>query len=1120
MSDLPCDCCGPDAPRVGAPIANRPALSAVAYRLGTFATFRQAVLDQLAARLPELRTRRSDDYAITLVELWAAVGDVLTFYQERLANEAFLRTARDRDAVLRLARLIGYQLRPGAASTALLAFTLERGRRLVLPVGLRVQSVPAAGEQPQKYETLQALAADARLDRLAVLPPPTPVHPLAAGRTGTWLAPGDAMLAAAARLAAGDALLLVRSPGGGAPDAVEQLTVRAVSIAGDRAHLAWSPGIRDAGWPPTTTLRRTTRMLSLFGQSAPPRFTGLVTPTSGLPFWRELTTDFAWTTTTGELWLDGVRADVPAGARVLVVDRAGALRTIEAEVLETATLPAPPLRPLPVGGTTSVPDVPLSGTVTRLRVTPATLSFADRRRVELHVLDEPPLRAWPYEHEPLLSAPELWIPGRRRGRDAIEVGRGARAGLAVAGDVVTHAEFTPGRALLLTDDTGATVSAALTSARLAGLDVRVAASAADVTTLGELGLADAAPVTALVSAPLLPVPALSSAVRELTVTIGAHAPQVIRLDGPGADTLPTLRARLQAEIRLALDDAPAFTGTRVVDTGAHDVLLVVPGVPGETIAFGPSARDATTVRELGLDDAQARWIDGLLSTALVPRAALSATAPALEVRLGLLPPRTVALPSALPAPGTLTPSEWVALVAPLLEPLVRGTADDPLAQRARVVAADDRLLLLPGVADAPMAEYLVLDVVPSSPVARAGAAGVRGGHGRRARHGETVRPEVLGDGDASVAFQRFPLAKTPVTHVAAPGDATAPSSLQLLVDGVRWERVPTLYGRGPTEPVYVARLADDGTVTVQTGDGETGARLPSGRGNVVARYRQGLGVAGRVAAGALTTLLDRPQGLRAVVNPLAADGGADPESRGGRGAPAPPPGGARGADPESLADARTNAPDTVRTLGRAVSLADFESIVRASGEVAKAQATWVWTGSGRTIHLTVAGPRGARFSGDALARLRASLDAVRDVNVPLRLGNHLPVAVVVEATLAVDARHVQATVLESARRALLDALGFEASTFAGAVNLSDVYRVLQDVPGVVSVDVDRLHFKDLSPAFLGERGADLAPVQGRLPIRGAQPPAGAHADVRPAELAYVEVPAQDVVLRAVGGLTA
>jgi len=147
-----CGCCtsGP-APRE---ISNRPGLTAIAYREGTFATFRKAILDELShtRSLQGLSTRLSDDYAITVVELWSAVADVLTFYEERIANEAYLRTAVQRDSLLRLVRLIDYELGPGAAATAALAFTLEQDATALIPVGTRVQSVPNEGQQPQKYE--------------------------------------------------------------------------------------------------------------------------------------------------------------------------------------------------------------------------------------------------------------------------------------------------------------------------------------------------------------------------------------------------------------------------------------------------------------------------------------------------------------------------------------------------------------------------------------------------------------------------------------------------------------------------------------------------------------------------------------------------------------------------------------------------------------------------------------------------------------------------------------------------------------------------------------------------------------------------------------------------------
>jgi hypothetical protein len=97
---------------------------------------------------------------------------VLAFYQERIANEAFIRTATLRDSVLRLVRVIDYQLAPGAAPTTVLAFTLERDATALIPARTRVQSVPAEGETPQKYETLEDLAASGHLNRLRLFPTP------------------------------------------------------------------------------------------------------------------------------------------------------------------------------------------------------------------------------------------------------------------------------------------------------------------------------------------------------------------------------------------------------------------------------------------------------------------------------------------------------------------------------------------------------------------------------------------------------------------------------------------------------------------------------------------------------------------------------------------------------------------------------------------------------------------------------------------------------------------------------------------------------------------------------------------------------------------------------------
>ena len=74
---------------------NRPALPRIGYRIGTYSDFREHLIRRLNAstELSSWTHREPDDPGIALLEGAAVLGDVLTFYQELYANEAFLRTA-------------------------------------------------------------------------------------------------------------------------------------------------------------------------------------------------------------------------------------------------------------------------------------------------------------------------------------------------------------------------------------------------------------------------------------------------------------------------------------------------------------------------------------------------------------------------------------------------------------------------------------------------------------------------------------------------------------------------------------------------------------------------------------------------------------------------------------------------------------------------------------------------------------------------------------------------------------------------------------------------------------------------------------------------------------------
>ncbi|MDQ6863121.1 MAG: hypothetical protein M3044_04790, partial [Thermoproteota archaeon] len=168
-------------------IKNPPGLSYLRYRIGTHRTFKENMLASLSstlvtgfspdsnekptAPLKSLTTRGDDDLIVSLFDAWATVADVLTFYQERIANEGYLRTSTDRRSILELGRAVGYELGPGVAANTFLAFTLDESpettqKRTIIAKGIKVQSVPAQGELPQIFETIEEIEADPEWNEL------------------------------------------------------------------------------------------------------------------------------------------------------------------------------------------------------------------------------------------------------------------------------------------------------------------------------------------------------------------------------------------------------------------------------------------------------------------------------------------------------------------------------------------------------------------------------------------------------------------------------------------------------------------------------------------------------------------------------------------------------------------------------------------------------------------------------------------------------------------------------------------------------------------------------------------------------------------------------------------
>jgi hypothetical protein len=316
--------------------------------------------------------------------------------------------------------------------------------------------------------------------------------------------------------------------------------------------------------------------------------------------------------------------------------------------------------------------------------------------------------------------------------------------------------------------------------------------------------------------------------------------------------------------------------------------------------------------------------------------------------------------------------------------------------------------------------------------------------------GERVWGEVLGNGDARLAHQRFVLGKKPLTYLHRPsagGDATTMSTLELHVDGLRWTEVPSFYGRGPDDRVYSVRHDDAHNTIVTFGDGVLGARLPSGIKNVVASYRWGAGSAAP-PEGCITQLGAAVRGIDGVVSPAAAKPGRDPETA------------------ESL---RTSAPRRALLLGRIVSIADYEAVAANAPGVLKAVAQWLWLDAQMQAGVQV------HYIGDAEPELVVeTLRLQADPSIPLAVTRGTPIPAAMSIEVEVDPRYVKTAVASAVVAHLRDPqYGFASpaqAVLGGTFWPSRLYAAVAEVEGVVAVGGVAFVTPTGSPQLSGVKG--------------------------------------------------
>lgn len=294
--------------------------------------------------------------------------------------------------------------------------------------------------------------------------------------------------------------------------------------------------------------------------------------------------------------------------------------------------------------------------------------------------------------------------------------------------------------------------------------------------------------------------------------------------------------------------------------------------------------------------------------------------------------------------------------------------------------------------------------------------------------------ELLGSGSAATPNQTFTLKQSPLTYTSSPTPGGSVSTLTVRANGAAWTGVQTLYNQPPTAQVYATVNQPGGTAQVVFGDGVEGATLPTGSNNIQASYSVGTGSAGNVQAGAITTLVDRPVGVSGVTNPQPASGGQDPQS---------------------IGQIRSNAPLSVLTLGRAVSLTDYQNFASSFAGIGEASAIWIPEGAYRGVFITVASASGAQVppTSQTYINLIASLKNYGNPNVALFVASYTETTFGLNANVLYDPAYSQAAVEAAIYTLLQSTYSFANRTFGQGVTNDEIAALIQSVPGVIACNV-------------------------------------------------------------------
>jgi hypothetical protein len=315
-----------------------------------------------------------------------------------------------------------------------------------------------------------------------------------------------------------------------------------------------------------------------------------------------------------------------------------------------------------------------------------------------------------------------------------------------------------------------------------------------------------------------------------------------------------------------------------------------------------------------------------------------------------------------------------------------------------------------------------------------------------AKQGTTVYNEVIGTSNGQLN-QVYKLSQTSVIN----------NSVSITAGGITYVQVPYLIDYTGYDAVFSIYTNAAGVSYIVFGDGVSG-RVPANSSVIYATYRVGGGIAGNVGPNTIKTILTNNQVGLSVINTYYGSPTDDGSATGGT-------------DAEATDSIRINAPLSLRSLNRAVSLADYAALVKAAGVTKASAVADVY--SSVTVFFVPYGDSGVLTDGvtpspifnATIPTIKTYLTDKIPANTTVTYQPAFYAKTKVLAQVVVLPKYYQAEVKSKVDGAVSQLFALDNVAFNDSIYLHDVFNAITSVSGVASVKILKLVRSDQDQSF-------------------------------------------------------